>query len=407
MTTRLTRLQAAAASEPVKAMNNHKPFASSRARIPLDLPVSGKQLAGAFLLRLLLVVVGELVDMYFHVPYTDIDYHVFTDAARYVQKGYSPYHRDTYRYSPLISYLCLPNLYVHGSFGKVLFSLVDVATSFVVYKIAVLFSTPKLATISALVWLYNPVSVVISTRGNADSVICALVLLTLYYRLYNRTLLTGALLALSIHCRMYPLIFSLPLFLSFRSNKEKLRLVLATAVTLGLLTGGFYYLYGEKFISESYLYHLSRTDVKHNYSVHFLSQYLNVSSPALKFAPLLVLQVFVSVRFFSINDLPLCMFLQTYLFVTFSPVLTCQYFMWYISLLIPILPAIINIKQVAVRFALWVLIQLLWLVPAYYLEYKGVDVFVYVGVMCGAFFLINVNIIVKLIEFYKPMKKVV
>lgn len=406
MTSRQTRLQAAvAADNQVKAMNNHHVLAKPIFR-SYNFPVSGKHVTGALLLRLILIVVGELVDRYFHVAYTDIDYHVFTDAARYVQKGFSPYHRETYRYTPLISYLCLPNLYVHGSFAKVLFSLVDVATSFVVYKIAILFSTPKLANISSLVWLYNPVSLIISTRGNADSVIVALVLLTLYYRLYNKPLLTGALLALSVHCRMYPLIFSLPLFLSFRSHKEKIRLVSSTAITLGILTGGFYYLYGDKFISESYSYHLSRTDVKHNYSVHFLSQYLGVSSPALKFVPLLVLQVFCSVRFFNINDLPLCMFLQTYIFVTFSPVLTCQYFLWYISLLIPILPAIVNIKQIAVRFALWIFIQLLWLVPAYYLEYKGVDTFIYVGVMCAAFFLINVNIIINLIQFYKPMKKV-
>lgn len=408
-----TRKQAAAAIEAAKPTNNHalpkihevaKP---SPSRFSLDLPVSSKHLAGALLLRLLFVLVGELVDKYFHVPYTDTDYHVFTDAARYVQKGYSPYHRETYRYTPLISYLCLPNLYVHGSFGKILFSIFDILTSIVVYKIALIFSTPKLANVSSLVWLYNPVSVIISSRGNADSVICALVLLTLYYRLYNKTLLTGVLLGLSIHFRMYPLIFSLPLFLSYRSYKEKTRLVLATVSTLGVLTGSFYYLYGEKFLAESYLYHLSRTDVKHNYSVHFLSQYLNVSSPVLKFVPQLILQVACSVRFFNLSDIPLCMLLQTYLFVAFSPVLTCQYFLWFLSLLIPILPAIVNINQVAVRFALWVLIQLLWLVPAYYLEYQGVDVFIYVGVMCAAFFLINVNITVKLIQFYKPMKKVV
>uniref|UniRef100_A0A8D8XE70 GPI alpha-1,4-mannosyltransferase I, catalytic subunit n=1 Tax=Cacopsylla melanoneura TaxID=428564 RepID=A0A8D8XE70_9HEMI len=407
-----TRKQAALAAENVVPTNNHatiKPsYLNSKTTRGLTLPppLTRKHLALALFIRLALVAVGELVDRYSHVAYTDVDYHVFSDAARYVQKGYSPYHRDTYRYSPLIAYFCLPNLYIHPVFGKILFSLVDIGTSVIVYKIAALYSTPKLATASSLLCLYNPVSLIISSRGNADSMTCLLVLLTLYYRLYNRSLLTGALLGLSIHCRMYPLIFSLPLFLSYRTNKDKLRLVLSTVLTLGVLTGGFYYLYGEKFVSESYLYHLSRTDVKHNYSVHFLSQYLGVSHFMLKFVPLFILQVLCSVRLFSLNQLPLCMFLQTYIFVTFAPVLTCQYFMWYFSLLIPILPALINIKQIAVRFVLWALVQLLWLVPAYYLEFKGLDMFLYVGVMCGAFFLINVNIMVKLIQFYKPLNKV-
>jgi hypothetical protein len=71
------------------------------------------------LLRLLLTAWGYLHDRLLPFKYTDIDYTVFTDAARYVAAGQSPFQRATYRYSPLLAYLLVPNVLLADVWGKV------------------------------------------------------------------------------------------------------------------------------------------------------------------------------------------------------------------------------------------------------------------------------------------------
>jgi hypothetical protein len=76
-------------------------------------------LAGSALLRALLILWGAMQDALMRVPYTDVDYKVFTDAARAVVRGGSPFDRATFRYTPLLAYAVLPNVLLTPLWGKV------------------------------------------------------------------------------------------------------------------------------------------------------------------------------------------------------------------------------------------------------------------------------------------------
>ena len=52
----------------------------------------------SFFIRVCLVLYGEIHDSHSLMQYTDVDYKVFSDAARHVRAGASPYQRLTYRY---------------------------------------------------------------------------------------------------------------------------------------------------------------------------------------------------------------------------------------------------------------------------------------------------------------------
>ena len=151
-----------------------------------------------------------LQDSNLAVRYTDVDYMVFTDAARYTFSGGSPFDRHTYRYTPLLSYLVLPNIFLHPAWGKIVFSFGDLAVGLLIEAIiTAAYGTEELSLAAASTWLLNPLSANVSTRGSADSIVCALVLGTAYLVLSGRSFQAGLVHGLAVHYKLFPVIFSL------------------------------------------------------------------------------------------------------------------------------------------------------------------------------------------------------
>jgi len=90
----------------------------------------------SIVLRVVLLLYGIYHDAHSPLKYTDVDYYVFTDAARYVHEGPSPYMRETYRYTPLLAWLLIPTAWQGWfTFGKLVFAFGDVAAGWIIILI--------------------------------------------------------------------------------------------------------------------------------------------------------------------------------------------------------------------------------------------------------------------------------
>jgi phosphatidylinositol glycan class M len=127
--------------------------------------------------RAAMLALGEWQDAHLEVRYTDVDYLVFSDAAASVAAGGSPFARATYRYSPLLAYLLVPNSLLHPTWGKLLFSAADLLVGLFIDTILKLRGVPDSTRIwSVVAWLFNPFTFTIGTRGNCEPIVCAVIL---------------------------------------------------------------------------------------------------------------------------------------------------------------------------------------------------------------------------------------
>lgn len=85
--------------------------------------------------RVGLLAFGIFQDYFMDVKYTDMDYFVFTDAAARTLEGSTPYARHTFRYSPIIAYLMVPNLLAFAEWGKLIFIAFDLLAGVLLEKL--------------------------------------------------------------------------------------------------------------------------------------------------------------------------------------------------------------------------------------------------------------------------------
>jgi phosphatidylinositol glycan class M len=171
-------------------------------------------LIGGLLLRIGLYILSIYQDAT-PLKFTDIDYSVFSDAAALTFKGASPYTRSTYRYTPLLAYLNIPNFYIHEAFGKWVFGLADLVTGSLLDALLQEMGAPILwrQGLTAF-WVLNPFVAIISMRGSAESILGLLILLTVYFHVKKRYTLSALVYGLSVHFKVFPIIYALPLWLS-------------------------------------------------------------------------------------------------------------------------------------------------------------------------------------------------
>jgi phosphatidylinositol glycan class M len=172
-------------------------------------------LSASILLRLGLLFYGRWQDANSPVKYTDIDYLVFTDAARYLASDRSPYERATYRYTPLLAWLLYPTTCggLWFEFGKALFAAGDVVTGWLIFRILRgkgmnVERSMKFASI----WLLNPMVANISTRGSSEGLVVVIVVALLWATLQRQIVLAGCLLGFGVHFKIYPFIYAASIF---------------------------------------------------------------------------------------------------------------------------------------------------------------------------------------------------
>lgn len=311
------------------------------------------------------------------------------------------------------------------------------------------FLTPQLE--DALWWLYNPLAINICTRGSAESLVVLLpVLCTLWiatFSSFNKdkystpyfcvaAVTSGLCHGVAIHAKLYPVIYTVSFMTAFATkpiavdtdstsptksfpyriflltklwfrrlvSPAPVLFVISSLLTFGGLTYAAVVWFGDIALHEGLLYHFSRVDHRHNYSMHWYWIYLardRVGSKMGTVGRLLLLPQIVLLACTSLgiapHNLSLALFVQTFLFVAHNKVITAQYFSWYLCLLPLCSDQFRWTRRVRVALILLGLSIVGWLGSAYCLEMQGMAVHRVVWIASLLYFICNVNVLVALL----------
>jgi phosphatidylinositol glycan class M len=154
--------------------------------------------------------------------------HENVDFIYTYNKGKSPYLRETYRYTPLLAYILQLNILLGNQVvGKLIFVIFDLLCGYLIKKIIDQDkqSSNTQTAIALAFWFYNPITLAISSRGNAESLIAFLVLAFIFFLKRGDFVLAGVFYGLSIHFKIYPITYAFAVLfslgdLSFRSAEN-------------------------------------------------------------------------------------------------------------------------------------------------------------------------------------------
>ncbi|KAK9824502.1 hypothetical protein WJX72_010922 [[Myrmecia] bisecta] len=343
---------------------------------------TSRLLVSGLVVRTVLLLYGHWQDATLEVKYTDVDYLVFTDAAKFVAGGGSPFERSTYRYTPLLAWLLLGNIWLHPAWGKLLFCAADVYAARLIQQLLELQRmSPTAVSVSVAAWLFNPLTVTISTRGNGEALVTVMLL---------------AMLML--------------LFKGQHTPAARIHFAAISGGTFFALGALCYAKYGRQFLDEAFLHHARRRDPRHSFSMYFYPVYLSYGANScsfdisrLAFVTQLLSTAVIGVKL--ADHLPFCLMLQSLAFVAFNKVCTSQYFVWYLSFMPLALPWLLQSPKrgrVMAATAAWAITQAHWLAWAYLLEFQGQPVFLMLWLASILFLAANVCLIWALATAFKP-----
>lgn len=296
--------------------------------------------------------------------------------------------------------MMLPNIYLFEGFGKLLFCATDLLIAYILFQL-------QGNELYCAIYLFNPIVFNISTRGNADQIVALLVVCCVYFLEKRRTILAAICFGISVQFKIYPIIYAPTFFFAIdrlymkKFWPERIKFTLISFFTTLALIIACYIQYGYEFLFETYLYHLVRSDMRHNFSIYFYQMYLTEGAnnllSRLVFVPQLLIQIAVALRFHQ--DLTFALFIQTLVFITFNKVITVQYFVWYFALLSFVLPqSRLSMRSLMIMLVGWGSTQAIWLNYAYRLEFLGHNTFFQIWISGIAFFLANIAIIIMFIK---------